>query len=370
MADVVKNQGRKPQHDTVGVGLGDFRAVRLLAVLVLAAIVTLAGDPVRQASSATAQQPVTEASQPFDAWLSDLIAEARDLGFDEALLDDTLAGLEPLPRVITNDRNQAEVVRTFDQYLQARVTPAMIRRGQELAQQHVDMLADVQRTYDVPSRFLLAIWGIETRYGRITGREPIFQALATLAWEPRRSAFFRRELFNALRMVARGYIESESMRGSWAGAMGQPQFMPSSYLQYAVDFDGDGRRDIWNSTADALGSVANYLRGYGWQGGFTWGREVRLSASAREAAASAVERRTDGCSAMRRMTERLPLSRWQALGVRRLNGAALPQADVTAALVEVDDRTFLVYPNYDALLRYNCSHNYALTVAALADRLR
>jgi membrane-bound lytic murein transglycosylase B len=204
----------------------------------------------------------------------------------------------------------------------------------------------------------------------VTGNTPVFRALATLAWEPRRSAFFRGELFDALTMAQRGYIEPASMTGSWAGAMGQAQFMPSSYLKYAVDHDGDGRRDIWRSTADALASVANYLKGYGWNGDRTWGREVRVPEAARERVAAGVNTRADGCSAMRTMTERVPLARWQELGVRRVDGGALPRVEVDAALVNVGERSFLVYPNYDALLHYNCAHNYALTVATLADRLR
>ena len=142
----------------------------------------------------------------------------------------------------------------------------MVRRGQELSREHRTLLARVEREYEVQRRFLLAIWGLETRYGRVTGSTPVFQALATLAWEPRRATYFRGELFNALTMVQRGHIEARSMTGSWAGAMGQTQFMPSSYLDYAVDFDRDGRRDIWKSTGDALASIANYLKGFGGMG--------------------------------------------------------------------------------------------------------
>jgi membrane-bound lytic murein transglycosylase B len=333
--------------------------------LIAALLVWMAAPALR----APAQDAVL-AGQPFEAWLSDLVAEARTRGFEDDLLEQTVADLQPLQRVIRSDRTQAEVLVTFERYMQSRVTPAMIRQGRELAAAHRRVLGEVERTYEVPGRFVLAIWGIETRYGRVMGDTPVFQALATLAWEPRRSAFFRGELFDALTMAARGYIEPDSMKGSWAGAMGHAQFMPSSYLKYAVDFDGDGRRDIWRSTPDALASVANYLKGHGWQGGWTWGREVRVPASAREAVAGGAPSRTEGCGAMRTMTERLPLARWQELGVRRLNGRALPTAAIDAALVNVGERSFLVYPNYDALLRYNCAHNYALTVAALADRLQ
>jgi membrane-bound lytic murein transglycosylase B len=171
-------------------------------------------------------------------------------------------------------------------------------------------------------------------------------------------------------MVSKGYIETKAMTGSWAGAMGHPQFMPSSYLKFAEDFDGDGRRDIWRSAPDALASIANYLEEWGWDDEFTWGSEVQITPEARARIDQQVPKRTEGCFAMRNMTERIPLGEWQQLGVRRVDGTALPKSDVKAALVTTDRRMFLVYENYDAILRYNCAHYYALTVALLADQIR
>ena len=219
---------------------------------------------------------------------------------------------------------------------------------------------------------MLAIWALESRYGRNIGREPVFRALATLAWEPRRATYFRGELFDALTMVQRKHIEAKNMTGSWAGAMGQTQFMPSSYLKYAVDFDKDGRRDIWKSTPDALASIANYLKGYGWNEGETWGREVKVSAAARERmTADGVKLRTEGCYAIRNTTEKRKLADWTTFGVLRANGKPLPTASLNASLVTTgDNRTFLVYQNYESLLGYNCAHYYALSVAMLADRLQ
>jgi membrane-bound lytic murein transglycosylase B len=323
-------------------------------------------------SSATGQDPV-DAPKPFEEWLQELIAEAHERGYTPSVIDQTLvplADLEPLELVIQNDRSQPELLVGFNQYYRTRVTPQFVRRGRALAREHRTLLARVEEVYDVQRRFVLAIWGIETRYGGFTGSTPVFRALATLAWERRRSDFFRGELFNALTMVSRGHIDVGSMTGSWAGAMGQPQFMPSSYLRYAEDFDGDGRRDIWRSTGDALASIANYLKDSGWDDEFTWGREVRITPAVRARIDADTTRRTDGCYAMRNMTERIPLTDWQALGVRRVNGAALPESDVTAGLVDTDTRSFLVYENYDAILRYNCAHYYALTVALLADQIR
>jgi membrane-bound lytic murein transglycosylase B len=318
---------------------------------------------------APAQDLVQEPSRPFDEWLGDLIADARSRGFDEGLLNDTLAGLQPLPRVVERDRSQAEIVFTFDRYFRTVVTPRIIRLGRQHATSEGTLLGRIDSAYGVPPSIVLAIWGIESHYGEFTGATPVFQALATLAWQPRRSDFFRGELFKALTIVSGGYIDAKTMTGSWAGAMGQPQFMPSSYLEHAVDFDKDGRRDIWRSTPDALGSIANYLKGSGWTAGQTWGREVKITSDVRETVAE-IPMRTEGCSAKRSMTERRPLNEWEQMGVRLEGGTALPHSDIPASLVETGGHSFLVYPNYDALLGYNCAHLYALSVGMLADQLQ
>ena len=319
----------------------------------------------------SAQEPAAPASppEPFEPWLATLMSEARDRGFDERVINQTLSGLEPLPRVVQSDRNQAELVMTLDRYVSSRVTPATIRRGREMAKTHAALLRRLETTYGVPRQYLLAVWGMESRFGRLIGRTPVFQALATLAWEPRRSDFFRAQLFDAMRMVERGDIDASRMTGSWAGAMGQTQFMPSSYLQYAVDFDSDGHRDIWTSTPDALASIANYLKGYGWERGLTWGREVRLTDKLRSAIATMPTRGT-GCYALRTMTSRQSLDAWRRLGATRVNGTALPRGDVEAGMAVVGDRAFLTYQNYDAILGYNCAHFYALSVSMLADEIR
>jgi membrane-bound lytic murein transglycosylase B len=318
---------------------------------------------------APAQEVVEEQARPFDAWLGDLIADARSRGFEETLLNDTLVGLQPLPRVVERDRSQAELTITLDRYFQTRITPRIIRLGRQHEASERALLRRIQTTYGVPSSIVLAIWGLESHYGEFTGATPVFQALATLAWQPRRSDFFRGELFKALTIVSGGYIDAKTMTGSWAGAMGQPQFMPSSYLDHAVDFDKDGLRDIWRSKPDTLASIASYLKAHRWTAGQTWGREVRISKEAREKIQD-IPKRADGCSAIRTMTERRPVTTWGEAGVRLKSGAALPNSDIPAGLVETGGHSFLVYPNYDALLGYNCAHLYALSVAMLSDRLQ
>jgi len=333
------------------------------AVALLIALATCA--PLAQTPDATLPE-----REPFPAWRDRLITEARARGFTERVISETLTDLEPLEHVIASDRTQAELTPGLDRYLKSRVTPPIVRRGRALAREYRTLLRRITKTYGVPSSVVQAIWGVESRFGRATGRVPIVPALATLAWEGRRAEFFRGQLFDALAGIDRGYIDSSAMRGSWAGAMGQPQFMPSSYLEHAVDFDGDGRRDIWGSTPDALASIANYLAKYGWQRGQTWGREVRVSPAKRDAVLAAVPKRVEGCYAIRNMTERRPLSRWRALGVRRMDGKPLAINGPDAALVDTGTRQFLVTPSYDAILGYNCAHYYAISVGLLADRLR
>src|SRR5436309_3366362 len=221
-------------------------------------------------------------TRPFDDWLKDLIADAHAQGFSDTVIDETLTGLQPIPRVVERDNNQAEFTISLDRYFRTRVTPRIIREGRQHAIKQRTLLRRVQAAYGVPPGIILAIWGLESHYGGFTGAYPVFQALATLAWEPRRSDFFRGELFKALAIVSGGSIDAKRMTGSWAGAMGQPQFMPSSYLDHPVDFDNDGLKDIWKSTPDTLPSVANYLKDYGWTAAQKWGRQATRTAAARK----------------------------------------------------------------------------------------
>ena len=274
---------------------------------------------------------------------------------------------EPLPVVLERDRTQAEIVLPLETYVNRRLTKKIITTGRQMYGQHKALLDTIETQYGVPGRTIVAIWGVESNFGRFSGVRPTVAALATLAYDPRRSTFFRGELFNALEILNRGDIEFASMKGSWAGAMGQPQFMPSSYLQYAADQDGDGRRDIWASPPDVFASIANYLKGHGWTADQRWGREVRISSAVAEKIAATVARREGTCRATRDMTVTMPVEEWARLGVRSLNGTPLPASDIQASLVSGATRQFLVYGNYDALLSYNCAHAYALSVAMLGD---
>lgn len=323
-------------------------------------------------SSLSAQAPAEPAAAPrppFAEWLTAFRTDAVARGLQAATVDAALTGLEPLEVVVQRDRSQAETVLSIEQYVTRRLTRPFVRTARQRLTEQRAVLSRVSDRYQVQPRFIVAIWGLESNFGRFSGVRPIVQALATLAWEGRREALFRGELLAALEILDRGYIDAPALKGSWAGAMGQTQFMPSSYLKFAQDFDEDGRRDIWKSTPDVLASIANYLHEHGWDAAETWGREVHLPAGGWRGMIERVGTRTEGCRAHREMTAGLPMERWNTLGVTALSGQPLPRVERNAALLSAGHRTFLVYRNYEALLEYNCAHAYALAVALLADRM-
>lgn len=300
-----------------------------------------------------------QAETPFATWLEGLRAEALERGIKRETLDTALRDIEPIPRVVELDRKQPEFTLTFAQYL-ARVVPDQrVRRARALLTEHGELLREVSGRYKVQPRFLVALWGIESDFGRLTGGFRVIHALASLAYDGRRSAYFRGELLNALHIVDQGHIAPEDMMGSWAGAMGQAQFMPSTFLNFAVDYDGDGRLDIWNSRPDVFASAANYLSKSGWRDDITWGRAVRLPPG--------FDRSMIGLETVKTLPE------WQAAGVRRADGEALPKRPLRASLIEAEEGkgpVFLVYDNYRALLKWNRSTFFALAVGYLADRTR
>lgn len=294
----------------------------------------------------------------FATWLQELRAEAITLGIRAQTLDTTLAGLRPLPRVIALDRKQPEETLTYAQYLERTLPASRVQKGRRLLHEHRALLQEIGDKYGVPPEVIVALWGMETDFGHITGNFPVLAALATLAHDGRRSALFRQELLNALKIVDAGHVRPEVMTGSWAGAMGQNQFMPSSFLHYAVDYNGDGRRDIWTTLADVFASTAHYLARSGWQEHATWGHRVVLPAGFEAPSNS------DQMSKSRTV--------WQALGVRRADGGALPDGPEPALLVLPGGATgpaFLVYQNYQVLLKWNRSTYFALTVGQFTDQL-
>jgi membrane-bound lytic murein transglycosylase B len=300
--------------------------------------------------------------------LAALRAEAAGRGISDRTLDTALGGLKPLAIVVQRDRAQAEFTLTLEAYVHRRLTPALIRDTRRQYRAHKALIDRVARTYHVPAPVIVSVWALESNLGRFSGVRPTVATLATLAWDGRRP-FFRLELLDALAILENGDIDLQRMKGSWAGAMGQVQFMPSSYLKYAQDFDGDGRKDVWASRADVFASIANYLKESGWTAGQTWGRPVRASADVLQAALLEAPLATDGCRAERELTRPLPLARWNALGLRTTIGDALPKADIEASFLPSGEHGFLVYPNYLALLRYNCANAYAVSVGTLADKL-
>lgn len=344
---------------------------RYRVFLSLVAMVYLTASMQLHAQSVPSPDADSQPDTEFQQWLQQLIAEARDLGIPEAIIDQALVSVTPIPQVVSNDRNQAEFVETLDEYLEKRVTDWRIQTGRERMAMHRDVLAEVATEYGVPARFIVAIWGIETNYGNFTGGTDVVRALVTLAYDPRRADYFRRELLAALQILQDGHIQHADMKGSWAGAMGQSQFMPSSFVNYAVDFDGDGRRNIWTSEADVFASIANYLSQRGWQPGQRWGREVSLPDDYHERADQWSQGDASfSCSVLRRHTVQRSLADWQMAGVRTAEGTDLPQADFPGSIVLPDGesgRAFMTYPNFRAILTYNCANNYALAVAKLAD---
>ena len=306
--------------------------------------------------------------EEFNAFLAIVRADAMKAGIRSATLDATLNGLEPNPVVVARDRQQPELTQSLDEYLKARLSQTRIDKGRELLKTHKDVLEQVSKAYGIAPPMMVAFWGLESNFGQFTGTYPTIQALATLAYDGRRQ-IFRDELMAALKIIDEGKATAADLKGSWAGAMGQPQFMPSSYLLRAVDLDADGRADIWGSLPDVFGSMANYLKESGWQAGEDWGQEVNLSKDSIAKIDKAVPMRMRGCRSVRELTVARPLSEWSALGVTALKGAKLPAGSTNAALVRGQARYFLVFRNYEAILAYNCSNSYGISVGLLADQI-
>jgi membrane-bound lytic murein transglycosylase B len=349
---------------SIGTRTGYRYALTLVFVALTAIATASAQDAAVQPTPAPSPSP-----PPFDLWLTELRTEALSRGIRQEIVDAAFAEIQPVDSILDRDRTQAEFSLDITAYLKRRLTRPTVRTAQEMYAKHRSLLASVGKKYGVQPKIITAVWGLESNFGRFAGVRPTIPALATLAYDPRRPTLFRNELFSALEMLNRGDIALERLKGSWAGALGQPQFMPSTYLKFSQDFDGDGVRDIWTSLADVFASIAFYLQEHGWTDKTTWGREVKVP-KASLAAVRAVPRREAGCRAVRALTTPMPLKAWRKVGLRTTGGAPIPVAPTEASLVTDGSRYFLVYPNYEALLAYNCATSYAISIGILADRLK
>lgn len=297
----------------------------------------------------------------FEAYISSLKEQAIEQGFDDELLEKAFADVTFYKRAVKADKNQPERKITLDTYLKTRVPDWKVKQAVELFNKHQSLLENVAEKYGVQPRFIVALWGNESNFGKIQGKFPVVSALATLAYEGRRETLFKKQLFAALTILKEGHIPKDKFLGSWAGAMGQSQFMPTSFLTYAVDFDNDGKKDIWNNPADVFASIANYLKQEGWNGEGTWGRQVLIP--------NEFDLDLSGLSKQKIK----PLTEWQQLGVRRYDGSSLPELSMPASLIMPDGqdgRIYLVYANFHTLMRWNRSSYFGLSVSYLSDRIR
>jgi membrane-bound lytic murein transglycosylase B len=308
--------------------------------------------------AALAAADAQAATDSFPSFLAGVRAEALRAGIAQATLDQALSGLAPNRDVLERDRRQPEFTMTWARYRSLLLTDQRISNGRAAVAQDRVLLRRVEERFGVGPGAIAGIWGLESSFGTKTGDFRVIEALATLAWEGRRASFFRTELMAALKIVDHGDVPAARMTGSYAGAMGQPQFMPTSYLRYAVDFEGHGKRDIWTSRPDVFGSIANYLARSGWRPDESWGQPVIMP--------SGFDTTLVG------RDKKHPLSEWVRQGVRPLQGRWLVAADTPSAVVMPDGaagEAFIVHANFNAIRRYNPSDFYALLVGLLGDRL-
>jgi len=295
----------------------------------------------------------------FEAWLADFRTEAASKGVSQATLQSALSKVQYLPKVIEFQKNQPEFKYTVEEYLIRVASEARVLRGREVLAEQRSLLDKMHERYGVPPHYLAALWGIESDFGRLTGGFPVLDAVATLAYGGSRSDFFRSELLYALRIIDRGHISADKMVGSWAGATGQLQFMPSTFYSYAVDDNGDGRIDIWNDPEDILASAANYLSRSGWVRDQPWGWEVSLP--------------KDFDRSLVGLDHRRSLEEWQKRGVRSLQGENVKNSSAWLGSVVTPDgqkgRAFMAMENYRVIYRWNRSHHFVIAVGVLADRI-
>jgi membrane-bound lytic murein transglycosylase B len=305
-----------------------------------------------------AEDNVPKQAEPFSQCIARLQTQAIAAGVSEATSNNILAKVQPLEKILKYDRNQPEFVQTFTGYFSKRVTDWRVNKGREKIKLHREFLNKLTQEYGVPAHYLIAFWGLETNFGSYKGKIPTIRALTTLACDQRRSAYFSGELVQALLLLEREELNEKDMIGSWAGAMGHTQFMPTAYMKYARDGDGDGKINLWNNEKDALASAAHFLQNLGWKTGFKWGREVNLPKDFDYQLAGKSQPQT--------------VTFWNDKGVKKVNGKPVGKADLKAALLIPAGHkgsAFLAYPNFDVILRWNNSEYYGIAVGHLADRI-
>ncbi|BDX06068.1 lytic murein transglycosylase [Planctobacterium marinum] len=297
----------------------------------------------------------------FEQYIAEFKTEASERGFSRSFLDSAFEDIKFYQRAVSSDKNQPEFKQTLDTYLPKRLPDWKVKRAIALYNEHAEVLNKVAQKYGVQPRFIVALWGVESNFGKLMGSYPVLSALATLAYEGRREALFRKQLYAALTILNEGHISKADFKGSWAGAMGQSQFMPTSFLNYAQDFDGDGKKDIWTNHEDVFASIANFLATEGWDDSATWGRQVKLPEN--------FDYKLSGLAREKMKS----LADWQALGVRRMDGRALPDRELQASLIMPDDekgRIYLVYDNFHTLMGWNRSTYFGASVGHLSDRIK
>ena len=309
-----------------------------------------------EAKTEASPQVVTKIT--FKDYVTNIKKEAIEKGISKAIVDEAFKNVEFLHRSVKSDKGQPEFKLTLNEYIPRAVPDWKVKQARDMYQKHYQLLHEIGNKYGVQPRFIVALWGIETNFGRLTGNKNIISALTTMAYDGRRETLFKTQLFAALTILEQGNITSDKFIGSWAGAMGQVQFMPTSYLKYAVDYDGDGRKDIWGTPADVFASAANYLKTEGWIYNETWGRQVTIPAGFDVTLAGIKKQKS--------------LAQWKALGVRRFEGSDLPNIDINASIIIPDDkhgRIYLAYNNYRVLMHWNRSYYFATAVSYLSERI-
>ena len=314
----------------------------------------------------------------FDSWKNTVVQNASQYSLDSSFVANLIEPYSVNKNVIKNDKCQPEFTLTFSEYLEKRLSDLRIKNGLNKISKISNLLDKIQSKYEVQSRFIVSIWGLETAYGEITGNYPVIESLLTMSYDERRRKYFTKELYKSLTIIKEGHINLENFKGSWAGAMGQNQFMPSSFLAYAQDFDGDGKKNIWTNEADALASIGRYLKGVGsnkWNDDYTWGREVIPPSNIENLEPELFIKRTKGCLAIKKLSKKLPLSDFSDLGFLSMDAKKLPSINLNSYLIKMgrvksDYRYFIVYNNYLNILSYNCSNYYGLSVGLLSDKFK